>query len=56
MYCVAFVYNAFALFYRESDSVVKLLPENDALEPIIVNAADVQILGKVVGIFRDNIM
>ena len=43
-------------FYRESDSVVKLLPENDALEPIIVNAADVQILGKVVGIFRDNIM
>lgn len=43
-------------FYRESDGIVRLQPENDALEPIIVKADEVQIVGKVVGIFRDNII
>lgn len=43
-------------FYRESDKIVQLKPENDMLEPIIVNADEVQIIGKVVGIFRDNII
>jgi repressor LexA len=36
-------------FYRE-DGRVRLQPENDALEPIF--ADHVQILGKVVGVFR----
>lgn len=36
-------------FYRENGHY-RLQPENDAMEPIIVS--DVQILGKVVGLFR----
>lgn len=36
-------------FYRE-EGVIRLQPENDALEPIIVK--DVQIMGKVIGVFR----
>lgn len=36
-------------FYRE-EGVIRLQPENDALEPII--ATDVQIMGKVIGVFR----
>jgi repressor LexA len=36
-------------FFRE-DGRVRLQPENDALEPIY--AAHVQILGKVIGVFR----
>ena len=37
-------------FFRE-DGRVRLQPENDALEPIY--ARHVQILGKVVGVFRE---
>ncbi len=36
-------------FYKE-DGVIRLQPENDTMEPIIVT--DVQILGKVIGVFR----
>lgn len=36
-------------FYKEKD-YVRLQPENDTMEPIIVR--DVQIVGKVVGLFR----
>jgi len=36
-------------FYKESDHI-RLQPENDTMAPIIVK--DVQILGKVVGLFR----
>jgi repressor LexA len=36
-------------FYKESDHV-RLQPENDALEPILTR--DVQVLGRVVGVFR----
>ena len=36
-------------FYKESDHI-RLQPENDTYEPIIVN--DCQILGKVFGVFR----
>ena len=36
-------------FYKEKDHI-RLQPENDTMEPIIVN--DVQILGKVVGLIR----
>ena len=36
-------------FYKEKDHV-RLQPENDTMEPIIVK--DVQIIGKVIGLFR----
>jgi len=36
-------------FYKEKDHV-RLQPENDTMDPIIVH--DVQILGKVIGLFR----
>lgn len=36
-------------FYKE-EGVIRLQPENDAMDPIIVQ--DVQILGKVIGVFR----
>ena len=37
-------------FFREADGRVRLQPENAALEPIY--ADHVQVLGKVVGVFR----
>ena len=37
-------------FYRESDGRIRLQPENSALEPIY--ADHVQVMGKVVGVFR----
>lgn len=36
-------------FYRENGHI-RLQPENDTMEPIITN--DLQILGKVFGVFR----
>lgn len=36
-------------FYKE-DGYIRLQPENDSMDPIIVT--DVQILGKVIGVFR----
>lgn len=36
-------------FYRE-EGIIRLQPENDTMEPIITE--DVQILGKVIGVFR----
>ena len=40
-------------FYRE-DNHYRLQPENDTMEPIILN--HVHILGKVVSLFRENIL
>ncbi|WP_099221366.1 transcriptional repressor LexA [Listeria costaricensis] len=37
-------------FYKESDHF-RLQPENDSMEPIILN--NVSVLGKVIGLFRD---
>jgi repressor LexA len=38
-------------FYREPDGSIRLQPENSALEPIY--ARHVQVLGRVVGVFRE---
>jgi repressor LexA len=38
-------------FYREGTRI-RLEPENENYEPIIVDAADVQIVGRVVGVLR----
>lgn len=37
--------------YREGQRI-KLKPENSTMEPIIVNASDVEIVGKVIGLLR----
>lgn len=39
-------------FYKE-DKYIRLQPENQSMEPIIVN--DVKIIGKVIGLIRNNI-
>ena len=39
-------------FYREPGSRIRLQPANEAVEPIIVDAGDVQIQGVVVGVIR----
>lgn len=39
-------------FYQERHGRVRLQPANDALDPLIVDAADVQIQGVVVGVIR----
>ena len=36
-------------FYKE-EGIIRLQPENDTMDPIIVN--NCQILGKVIGVFR----
>lgn len=38
-------------FYRESDHI-RLQPENDLLDPIRVSDTEVEILGKVVSLYR----
>lgn len=38
-------------FYKESDHI-RLQPENDFLEPIRVSDQDIQVLGKVISLFR----
>lgn len=41
-------------FYREKDSI-RLQPENDALSPIIVRDDAIEILGKVVSLYRKDV-
>ncbi|MCG6551116.1 MAG: transcriptional repressor LexA [Candidatus Magnetominusculus sp. LBB02] len=38
-------------FYHEGDTV-KLVPENKDMQPIMLNAADVRVLGRVAGLMR----
>lgn len=38
-------------FFKEKDKI-KLQPENDSMEPIIIDANKVSIIGKVTGVFR----
>ncbi|PKM48300.1 MAG: repressor LexA, partial [Firmicutes bacterium HGW-Firmicutes-6] len=39
------------IFYEDTDQI-RLQPENKTMDPIICNAADVKILGKVTGLIR----
>ena len=42
-------------FYKEDDCI-RLQPENDTMDPIIIpSGTDVSILGKVIGLMRMNI-
>ena len=38
-------------FFKEG-SIVRLQPENEFMEPIILNERDVEIVGTVTGVFR----
>lgn len=38
--------------YRESDGRIRLQPANSSMQPIMVNAADVQIQGRVLAVLR----
>lgn len=39
-------------FYKNQDGTVRLQPENAAMAPIIVDQADVEIVGKLIGLYR----
>lgn len=39
-------------FYREDNSIVRLQPENEFLDPIILDINDVEVIGIVTGVFR----
>ncbi|MGL5331212.1 MAG: transcriptional repressor LexA [Peptostreptococcaceae bacterium] len=51
---VALIYNEYATvktFERDGDTI-KLKPENDFMEPIVLSSKDVQVIGIVTGVFR----
>lgn len=51
---VALIHNEYATvkrFFKE-DNVIKLQPENDFMEPMILNSKDVELVGIVTGVFR----
>ncbi|MBO3445544.1 transcriptional repressor LexA [Clostridium sp. CCUG 7971] len=51
---VALIHNEYATvkrFFKE-DNVIKLKPENDFMEPMILNSKDVELVGIVTGVFR----
>jgi repressor LexA len=39
-------------FYREGAGKIRLQPANSEMGPIMVNAADVKIQGRVIGVLR----
>ncbi len=39
-------------FYLNANGTVRLQPENRTMEPIIVDRADVEIIGKLIGLYR----
>jgi repressor LexA len=39
-------------FYKEKNGKIRLQPANEEMDPIIANADDVQIQGKVTGVIR----
>lgn len=51
---VALLHNEYATvkrFFKE-DNIIKLKPENDFMEPMILNSKDVELVGIVTGVFR----
>lgn len=51
---VALVHNEYATVKRfeQNGDIVKLKPENDFMEPIILNSSKVEVIGIVTGVFR----
>lgn len=51
---VALLHNEYATvkrFFKE-DNIIKLKPENDFMDPMILNSKDVELVGIVTGVFR----
>ena len=51
---VALIHKEYATvktFYKE-DNIIRLQPENDFMDPIILNLKDVEVIGIVTGVFR----
>lgn len=51
---VALIHNEYATvkrFFKE-DNIIKLKPENDFMDPMILNSKDVELVGIVTGVFR----
>ena len=40
------------VFYEKNDKI-RLQPENSSMQPIMVNASDVEIVGKLIGLYRE---
>lgn len=51
---VALVYNEYATVktFENTDEGIKLIPQNDFMEPMILDSKNIQILGVVTGVFR----
>jgi repressor LexA len=51
---VALIHKEYATVKRfeQDEDVVRLRPENDFMEPIVLNAKDVEVIGIVTGVFR----
>ena len=39
-------------FYRDAGGKVRLQPANSEMQPMLVNAADLKIQGRVIGVLR----
>lgn len=51
---VALVHNEYATVktFEKDGDVIRLIPQNDFMEPIVLNSKNVQIIGIVTGVFR----
>ncbi len=51
---VALVHNEYATVktFKKNDNVISLIPQNDFMEPIILNSKNIEIIGIVTGVFR----
>ncbi len=51
---VALIHKEYATVKRfeQDEDIVRLRPENDFMEPIVLNAKDVEVIGIVTGVFR----
>ena len=52
---VALIHKEYATvkrFFHEDNDMVRLQPENDFMDPIMLNYKDVEVIGIVTGVFR----
>lgn len=41
------------VFYEKDNNKIRLQPENSSMQPIMVNASNVEIVGKLIGLYRE---
>ena len=51
---VALIHNEYATVktFEKDGDVIRLIPQNDFMEPIVLTSRDVQVIGIVTGVFR----